>query len=106
MGLVKVALWYRGVTTGGQYARACGSPCTAWVEKPRRRFTGLARSRERERDGPCGRAHGEPPRHQVLEQRRRRLGRPQRLELAGPPSVAPLDQRRQPVARQHRLDRL
>src|SRR5438309_12127711 len=95
MGFVKVALWYSGVTTGAQSARASGSPCTAWVEKPRRRFTGLARSRQRQRDGPRGRAHGEAPRHQLVDQRRRRLGRPQRLELAAP--VAPLDQGRQPV---------
>src|SRR2546430_10108 len=39
MGLVKVALWYSGATTGAQSGRASGSPCTARVEKPRRRFT-------------------------------------------------------------------
>src|SRR5205809_3832973 len=69
IGFVKVALWYRGATTGAQSGRASGSPCTARVEKPRRRFRGPLRSRQRQREGPSGGAGGEPPRDELLEQR-------------------------------------
>src|SRR5258708_28429908 len=101
-GLVKVALWYRGSTTGAQSGRVSGSPCTARVEKPRRRFTSPPPSRERQREGPSGRTCREPPRDERVEQGGGRLGCPQHLERA----VPPLDQRRQAVAGQHRLDRL
>src|SRR5216683_133433 len=101
-GLVKVVLWYRGSTTGAQSGRVSGSPCTARVEKPRRRFSGPPRSRERQREGPSGGTCREPPRDELVEQGGRRLGRPQHVERA----VPPLDQRRQAVARKHGLDRL
>src|SRR5260370_29372781 len=98
-GLVKVALWYRGSTTGAQSGRVSGSPCTARVEKPRRRFTGPLPSRERQRDGPSGRTCREPPRDELVEQGGGRLGCPQHLERA----VPPLAHRRQALARQPEL---
>src|SRR2546425_6171981 len=85
MGLVKVLLWYSGVTTGVQSARASGSPCTARVEKPRRRFT--AGPGERQRDGPPRGARGEPPRPEPLGERRGPLGGAQGAGRA----VGPLD---------------
>src|SRR5260370_40327606 len=101
-GLVKVALWYRGSTTGAQSGRVSWSPCTARVEKPRRRFTSPLPPRERQRDGPSGRTCREPPRDELVEQSGGRLGCPQHLDRA----VPPLDQRRRAVAGQpgpHRI---
>src|SRR5919106_172591 len=100
IGFVNVLLWYRGATTGTQSGRASGSPRTARVEKPRRRFTGG--SRERQRDGPSGGARGEPPPDQRVEQGISRFGRAQDVQC----TVGTLDQGGEPVTCQHGLDRL
>src|SRR6266566_9009292 len=102
IGFVKVALWYRGATTGAQSGRASGSPCTARVEKPRRRFRGPLRSSQRQREGPSGGAGGEPPRDELFEQNGGGLGSAQGLERA----ARSLDERGEPVPREHRLDGL
>src|SRR5260370_296706 len=101
-GLVKVVLWYRGSTTGAQSGRVSGSPCTARVEKPRRRFSAPPGPRGRRRKVPPGVGGGGPRGEALVRRGGPRLGRPKPVGRPAPP----LDQRRQAVARQHGLDRL
>src|SRR2546426_2885566 len=99
MGFVKVLLWYSGVATGAQSGRAAGSPWTARVERPGRRFTLGSRDGQRER--ASREAAGEALGDELLEQ----LGCGGRRADGVQGAVGLLVHDRQAVPREHGLDR-